>query len=146
MSVIKPAAVDVAMVPWLICTDAEAELLPVQLQYDPDDPWAVCIRFGTADWYTGEPVTWVFARELLVGGLHEPTGIGDVRVWPWVSPGKEWVAVSLTSPDGTAVLKFQRHWVLGFLHRTNVLVPPGSESMDLDALEDNLLRRWRERP
>lgn len=146
MSAIKPATVDVAMVPWLICADGEAELCPVRLQYDPDDPWAVTLRFGTREAYTGDPVMWAFARELLAGGLHEVTGIGDVRVWPWVTPGAEHVAVSLSSPDGTVVLKFERRWLLSFLHRTNVLVPPGEERMDLDAMEDNLLRRRRERP
>ena len=29
---------------------------------------------------SGEAVSWSFARELLVAGLDEPAGIGDVRV------------------------------------------------------------------
>ena len=33
----------------------------------------------------GGPVRWTFGRDLLSGGLCEPTGDGDVHVWPCVN-------------------------------------------------------------
>src|SRR6185437_2852385 len=51
--------------------------------YSRQDPYAVRASFD-AD--AGEPVNWVFDRDLLVAALHGPAGIGDVRAWPTVEP------------------------------------------------------------
>ena len=58
------------------------EGLPVpvasQLTYDSGNPYALTIAFHVNE----SPVLWTFARELLSVGLTEPTGDGDVHVWP----------------------------------------------------------------
>src|SRR5690349_12653864 len=47
----------------------------VDLEYDPSDPYAVRFTFHLPG---DAPVTWVFARELLLDGISRPTGEGDV--------------------------------------------------------------------
>src|ERR687888_175865 len=56
--------------------------LRASLKYDPTDPYAVHVMFHP-DTSGAEPVSWSFARELLVTGIDEAAGMGDVRVWPW---------------------------------------------------------------
>ncbi len=79
-----------------------------------------------------ETVTWTFARELLAAGLDGWVGIGDVRVWPWTSPRGEFVAVSLSAPDGSALFEAPRRVLVRFLRRTYVAVPRGREADHLD--------------
>ena len=89
----------------------------------------------------GPTVEWVVSRELLAAGLHAPAGEGDVGIWPSTNRGAEVVCVSLTSPDGQALL-FGRHAdVAEFLDRTFAEVPAGTEGdfLDLDALVEHLL-------
>src|SRR4029078_11490654 len=89
----------------------------------------------------GAAVSWSFARELLVTGLDEPAGIGDVRVWPWASPRGDFVALALSSPDGNALFEVPRSILVRFLRRTYVAVPRGRESdhLDVDAAVNRLL-------
>src|SRR3712207_7533550 len=86
-------------------------------------------------------VSWSFARELLVTGLDEPAGIGDVRVWPWATPRGDFVALALSSPDGNALFEVPRSVLVRFLRRTYVVVPRGRESehLDVDAAVNRLL-------
>ena len=65
-------------------------------------------------------------------GLVEPSGIGDVRVWPWSTPRGEAVALALSSPDGNALFEISRGLVARFLKRTYALVPRGKETDSLD--------------
>jgi hypothetical protein len=89
----------------------------------------------------GEAVGWSFARELLMTGLDEPAGIGDVRVWPWNNPRGDFVALALSSPDGNALFEVSRSVLVRFLRRTYVVVPRGRETdhLDLDAAVSRLL-------
>lgn len=89
----------------------------------------------------GEAVSWSFARELLVTGLDEPAGMGDVRVWPWATPRGDFVALALSSPDGNALFEVPRSVLVRFLRRTYVAVPRGHESeyLDMDATVVRLL-------
>jgi hypothetical protein len=86
-------------------------------------------------------VEWVFARDLLRHGLSNPTGDGDVHVWPSWGTGRELLMISLTSPDGQAVLEASADDVRSFLDRTTAVVPDGQESdfLDLDAALTRLL-------
>jgi sporulation and cell division protein SsgA len=86
-------------------------------------------------------VEWVFARDLLRTGLTTPVGDGDVHVWPSWGTGRELLMISLTSPDGQAVLEATAEDVRRFLDRTAVVVPDGAESafLDLDAAVSRLL-------
>ena len=49
---------------------------------------------------------WTFGRELLSDGLYEPSGDGDVHVWPCLdSDGRAVVIIELCSPDGEALVQ-----------------------------------------
>src|SRR4029078_5928277 len=81
-------------------TSAEASAVPVKvdLTYHSRDPYAVraSFRIGSSS------VEWVFARDLLHGGLVGPAGSGDVRVQPLPGiPAK--VQLELSSPSGHAL-------------------------------------------
>jgi hypothetical protein len=113
--------------------------VPVALEYDADDPYAVAATFGTGQ---GEGVRWVFARDLLARGIRDTVGDGDVRVWPAVSRGEDVVCIGLRSPDGAALLEAPAGAVADFVTTTYDLVPPGRESglLNLDSAIDALLR------
>ena len=114
--------------------------LPVQarLTYLAKDPYAAHIAFHVG---TGAPVTWTFARELLVEGVFRPCGEGDVRVWPAKVQGRDVICVALSSPDGDALLETPSGIVSGWLERTLRAVPAGTEGEVLgvdDALAELL--------
>ncbi|WP_088281446.1 MULTISPECIES: SsgA family sporulation/cell division regulator [unclassified Kineosporia] len=121
----------------LVVADADAVPLPVSLRYSASDPYAVRAVFSG----DGMEVEWVFARELLRTGLASPVGDGDVHVWPSWGTGRELLMISLTSPDGQAVLEATADDVRSFLDRTAAVVPDGDESayLDLDAALTRLL-------
>lgn len=121
----------------LVVADADAVPLPVSLRYSAADPYAVRAVFSG----DGMEVEWVFARDLMRTGLATPIGDGDVHVWPSWGTGRELVMISLTSPDGQAVLEASAEDVRTFLDRTAVVVPDGEESLylDLDAAVARLL-------
>jgi hypothetical protein len=121
----------------LVVADAAAVPLPVSLRYSAADPYAVRAVFSG----DGMTVEWVFARELLRGGLGGPIGDGDVHIWPSWGTGRELLMISLTSPDGQAVLEASAQDVRSFLDRTAAVVPDGDETayLDLDAALARLL-------
>ncbi|MET9801352.1 SsgA family sporulation/cell division regulator [Streptomyces sp. NPDC006368] len=108
--------------------------VPARLTYRTDDPYAVHITFHVGSAY---PVSWTFARELLVEGVFRPCGHGDVRVWPSTYEGRSVVLMALTSPDGDALLEAPAVAVSAWLERTLRAVPPGEESEQL-GLDDEL--------
>jgi hypothetical protein len=114
--------------------------LPVQarLTYRADDPYAAHIAFHVG---AGAPVTWTFARELLVEGVFRPCGEGDVRVWPAKVQGRDVICVALSSPDGDALLETPSGVVSGWLERTLRAVPAGAEGevLGMDAALAELL-------
>jgi hypothetical protein len=107
--------------------------------YCADDPYAVTIEIQTRG---DRFVDWVLARELLVEGLSEPAGIGDVRVRP-ASMG-EWdvTLIEICSPDGHAMLEVDRDLLRQFVQATIDLVPLGGEGMavDMDAEIEKITR------
>ena len=136
MSPMRPTTVEVETSLRLVAPDATALPVRASLRYDPTDPYAVHVLFH-AESSTGEPV----ARELLMTGLDEPAGIGDVRVWPWATPRGDFVALALSSPDGNALFEVPRSVLVRFLRRTFVVVPRGRETdhVDVDAALTRLL-------
>ncbi|BCJ30107.1 MULTISPECIES: SsgA family sporulation/cell division regulator [Actinocatenispora] len=137
-----PTTVEVEASLQLVAPDSV--MLPVRssLRYDPTDPYAVHVLFHP-DGVTGGPVSWSFARDLLVSGLTEATGIGDVRVWPWSSSRGDVVALALSSPDGNALFEVPREILVRFLRRTFAAVPTGEESryLDVESAVSRLLRQ-----
>lgn len=115
--------------------------IQAELRYCAADPLAVTAVFDTT---ASEPVPWIFARDLLSGGLDEPCGTGDIRVDPAVDPhGTPTVRIRLRSPDGDALLEAPASAVEDFLIQTWALVPTGAESrlLGIDAVLDSLLDR-----
>src|ERR1700749_3847386 len=83
--------------------------LIADLYYSSADPYAVTMSLDAG---TGEPIDWIFARDLLAAALHGPEGDGDVRAWPSAAPvtagtdtgaGEKIMNIALGSPDGYAV-------------------------------------------
>jgi hypothetical protein len=110
--------------------------LSAELSYNPADPWAVSMTLSSV---TG-PVTWIFARDLLIEGQYEPTGDGDVHVWPCLSPsGEAVVIVELDSPAGETLLQFPTRTVGDFVSAALETVPLGSEQTDIDSWLNQLL-------
>jgi hypothetical protein len=105
--------------------------LPASFGYDPADPWAVWITFRGP---TGG-VRWFVARELLLRGITDPVGEGDVQLWPSIDDdGRAAVAMELCSPGGRLVTLLLTNELYRFLTRTLAVVPLGTESIDLDRL------------
>lgn len=130
----RPATVGVETVLRLLTPDATGMPVRCGLHYDPADPYAVQVRFHLGR-RSVEMVSWSFARELLAAGLEGPSGLGDVRIWPWHTSHGDSVAMALTSPDGQALLEAPRATLAAFLQDTYDAVPAGRESerLDLDA-------------
>lgn len=110
----------------------ETARIDADLVFDAADPYAVTMVFRTAT----EDIAWTFGRELLVEGLYEPTGDGDVHVWPCLSSsGTAVVILELCSPDGEVLVQSESRVISDFVARTLMAVPDGRESsmLDLDA-------------
>ncbi|RLV50175.1 SsgA family sporulation/cell division regulator [Nocardioides mangrovicus] len=103
------------------CLDAE-------MVYDRRDPFAMSMVFKTLP-----PVTWTFSRELVMTGMYEPAGDGDVHVWPCLSGDGEAVVIfEFCSPDGEVLVQAGLREVARFVHRMLDSVPQGSEEQFLD--------------
>jgi hypothetical protein len=105
-------------------------LSPVLLRWTADDPAAVTLRFHPRDMVPGGSAVWEFARELLLTGLIEFVGDGDVQVWP--VPALMALHVAVGRGDKVTV---QLPWaqVQQFLRQTCRVVRPGNEIYDVDA-------------
>ncbi|MGH8792091.1 MAG: SsgA family sporulation/cell division regulator [Stackebrandtia sp.] len=140
MATTRPATVEIDATMRFVAPDFTTVDVRASMRYDQDDPYAVHVVFhpGNPD---SEHVSWSFARELLAAGMVEPTGIGDVRVWPWTTARGESIALALSSPDGNALFEVSRSVVSRFLRRSYTLVPKGRETsnMDLDSAVAKLL-------
>ncbi len=113
--------------------DGGTSAVPTVLSYDSSDPYALTMSFQLND----GPVPWTFSRELLSVGLTEPTGDGDVHVWPGMDDeGFATVSIELCSPHGNALVEVRTSEADGFVTRSHDLVAPGTESahLDVDAL------------
>jgi hypothetical protein len=121
----------------LVATHGGSLEMSVRLGYDSRDPFAVSATMETPSLR----ITWVFARELLDGGLVEPTGDGDVHVWPCLdNSGRSVIALELCSNDGDALVELPTETVAGFVENTLAAVPAGTESdhLDVDALLESI--------
>jgi hypothetical protein len=110
--------------------------LSAEFVFDAADPWAVTMSLDTP---SGQ-VRWTFARDLLVEGQYEPSGDGDVHVWPCLSPsGEAVVIVELDSPAGETLLQFPTRAVQDFVYAALETVPMGTEAVDVDRWIEQIL-------
>lgn len=113
--------------------DLEAEAVEVQMTYDPADPLAVTLHLvgvGREEW-------WVFARDLLADGLRSlvPVGHGDVHV----QATSVLTEISRRDPAGAwETLRLPWWNSREFIRLSQVEVPRGSETCDVDAWVDAL--------
>ena len=113
----------------LLSPSGDPHPMQAALQYDARDPYAAVVVFET----DRGPVRWDFGRDLLIAGVNEPTGDGDVHVWPCVdSAGRAVVVMELTSNDGCALVRARLNDVCRFVDRITAVVAPGTESDHLD--------------
>lgn len=126
----QPVVADVALDVTLECLDSRGNCHQIDtvLGYHRPDAYAVTMTFMTGD----EPLTWTFARELLIDGMNEPTGDGDVHIAPAISNNRSVVLITLSSPDGHLLLEARTDQVAEFIDGTLDLVPAGTESTELD--------------
>jgi Streptomyces sporulation and cell division protein, SsgA len=103
--------------------------VPARLSYQVNDPYAVHVTFHVG---SRTPVSWTFARELLMEGVFRPSGHGDVRVWPTKSRGRSVICLALSSPDGDALLEIAASPIASWLEHTLRAVPPGREHELID--------------
>ncbi len=113
----------------LIDATGSATPLETELSYHPNDPFAVSATFDTV---AGQ-VRWTFGRDLLIGGLQEPTGDGDVHVWPCLdNDANPVVIIELCSPDGEALVQARTADIASFVDRVTAAVATGAEESYLD--------------
>ncbi|MGW0468557.1 SsgA family sporulation/cell division regulator [Streptomyces sp. NPDC003027] len=118
----------------LVLSPERSVPVPARLAYRTGDPYAVHITFHIG---SDHPVSWTFARELLVEGVFRPCGHGDVRIWPTKVDDRDVVLMALSSPDGDALLEAPSAQVSAWLERTLRAVPPGTEAEQL-GIDDGL--------
>lgn len=101
--------------------------MPVTLTYDESDPFTVIFQFSVAS----TTVPWHVSRDLLKSGLSDDAGLGDVRVWP-SSEEPDIMYMSLSSPEGEALIEFDTELISNFLLETYEICALGSEESMLD--------------
>jgi hypothetical protein len=110
--------------------------LEAAFHYAAIDPLAVTMVIMSHD----GPVPWTFARDLLVEGFYEPTGDGDVHVWPCLdTDGAAVLIVELESPAGGTLLQFRSKDVEQFIRSSLATTPQGAEEYDVDEWIQELL-------
>ena len=127
-------AITEAMQMEFVDTEGTSTPLQASFEYTTADPYAVSILFK------GEPVPvrWTFARDLLIEGFYEPTGDGDVHVWPCLSAeGRAVVILELNSPSGEVLIQVSSRQLSTFIHQMVSVVPQGTEA-DLVDFDDEL--------
>lgn len=110
----------------------------VTLSYTRDDPYAVTATITLAT--KCDTADWLLSRDLLRGGLHNLSGIGDAIAWPEDGGVLHLV---LTGEGGRAALQLDAVEVARFLDRTDRIVHPGDESrhVDIDGAIRAMLKR-----
>lgn len=117
----------------LVASAPLMESIPVTLRYDREDPFAVRLDFPAPATLEGEDISWAFSRELLAAGVHEPAGVGDVRVRPY---GYDRTVLEFHAPEGMAMVHIRTGELRRFLKRVQGLVPSGHEHLYLDLDRD----------
>lgn len=118
-------------------TETEGDLpLVAEFHYDPADPLAVTMVIESIC----GPVRWTFARDLVLNGQFEPTGDGEVHIWPCLdAEGAAVVIVELDTAAGGTLLQFPARAVQDFVSASLATVPEGAEQYDVDAWIEQLL-------
>ncbi|MFD5064913.1 SsgA family sporulation/cell division regulator [Streptomyces sp. NPDC058394] len=113
---------------WIV--DAYIEQ-PVQadFRFDPSTPMLVSVTFVPR---RGQHVTWHIGRELLLHGLYEDSGTGDVTAWPDENMESDVLCLVLESNATSAFLEVPRMELDEWLKATYECVSAGAEADTLD--------------
>ncbi|WP_156727842.1 SsgA family sporulation/cell division regulator [Streptomyces apocyni] len=103
--------------------------IPVEMRYETADPYAVRLTFHLPG---DAPVTWAFSRELLVDGINEPCGDGDVHIAPDGSEPLTDAVIRLQVGADQALFRSGIAPLIAFLDRTDKVVPLGQERLLAD--------------
>ncbi|MFG1663804.1 SsgA family sporulation/cell division regulator [Streptomyces sp. Y7] len=107
--------------------DHRAAAVQLHLTYRVGDPYAVEAVFHVPN---GPDVAWNLARELLMLGLDQRAGLGDVVAWsqdPGTPPEQRHTFLKLQPSRGAALLAVPREKLRCFLTRTEQTVARGAE-------------------
>lgn len=107
--------------------------IEVTLGYDLKRPLSVLLFIGDS-----EQIEWEFSRELLLWGLDEDSGEGDVILWPSATD-LDTLHILLRSPSGSALLGIDRAGAWDFLEETYALHNGLVKPSEVDAAISNLL-------
>ncbi|MFI6058324.1 SsgA family sporulation/cell division regulator [Streptomyces sp. NPDC051286] len=109
-----------------------------EFRFGSDTPMVVSLTFSP--WF-GPSVTWRIGRELLLRGLYEKAGEGDVRVWPTQGGEGDTARLLLKSGGARAVFELPISVVGVWLTATYQIVPAMAETgaLDWDAFLSDLL-------
>lgn len=118
-----------------IRADVDAEAVEVQMTYDPDDALAVSLHVVGA----GRDDLWTFGRDLLADGLRSlvPVGHGDVQV----QATSVLTEISRRADGRWETLRLPWWNTREFIRLSQVAVPRGHESCDVDAWVEALTAR-----
>ncbi|MDQ0988701.1 SsgA family sporulation/cell division regulator [Streptomyces sp. V2I9] len=112
----------------------------IELHYEREDPLAVEFTFHGP---TGTLARWSFSRDLLLAGLNDLVGQGEVMIWPSTeNPTDSTLFLRLGLQERHALLAVHRAPVHNWLTSTLTAVPIGHEmaGIDWDEEERQLLR------
>ncbi|MQA60389.1 MAG: SsgA family sporulation/cell division regulator [Actinophytocola sp.] len=105
--------------------------------FQANEPYSVTVAFqaGPDKW-----VEWIFARDLLLAGLHGPAGIGDVRFVPFEDLEERLLMLQVESDQGRASWFLDRSEAEEFAEMIRQIVPEGAEEeyFDVDAFLDEI--------
>jgi hypothetical protein len=107
----------------LVRTSSGASFARAALGYTEQDPFAVTVKVVGLDEF-------VFARDLLADCFTAPAGEGDVRL----AYDGDSIHVSLSAEHSWARMTVPAVAVHQFLEHSYQIVPPGSESVDVEEM------------
>ncbi|SNT52673.1 SsgA family sporulation/cell division regulator [Actinacidiphila glaucinigra] len=100
-----------------------------EFRYDETDPLVVSLALHTPE---GSVVHWTVSRDVLLEGTAEPSGIGDVRVWPSRVRARRVVLLKLEVQDMSSLFEMDLAQLQKWLEKTFQLVPHGAEFDHID--------------
>lgn len=106
--------------------------LHAEFHYDEADPLVVSVEWHPPE---GRAVRWVVSRDLLFDGTEEPSGMGDVRLWPAMVGERRVVFMRLEVQTMSCLFEMDLEQLQDWLLETFQLVHPGVEfdRVDWDA-------------
>jgi len=132
----QPSSISHQLQMEIIGETSETTTFTAEWSYTTSRPLEVTATFPAQP----ESVTWTFSRDMLADGLREPSGHGDIVVWPEHADDTEpMVRIWLRTPGGDAELRAAIADMNRFLTATWQIIPAGAEYDHLDV--DTVLER-----